>query len=183
MSPQTERNDTAPLFDPLFDAHYREIYRFCVRRLGTDDAEDATAEVFAVAWRRIEEIPRGVDIRPWLYGVAHRVVGNHYRSRRRRRGLLNRLMATSGGGDATAPTGGDTDTRVLAALGSLSRSDQELLRLSTWDGLSRNEIAYVLGIKENAVDQRLHRARARLRESYDRLRHQPRPVTTKETSA
>jgi DNA-directed RNA polymerase specialized sigma24 family protein len=29
--------------------------------------------------------------------------------------------------------------------------------------LTRGEIAMVLGIKENAVDQRLHRARARLK--------------------
>jgi RNA polymerase sigma-70 factor (ECF subfamily) len=45
----------------------------------------------------------------------------------------------------------------------LSQDDLELIRLSSWDGLTRGEIAMVLGIKENAVDQRLHRARARLK--------------------
>jgi DNA-directed RNA polymerase specialized sigma24 family protein len=35
--------------------------------------------------------------------------------------------------------------------------------------LTRAEIAHVLGIKENAVDQRLHRARARLKARYDQL--------------
>jgi RNA polymerase sigma-70 factor (ECF subfamily) len=51
----------------------------------------------------------------------------------------------------------------------LSRSDQELLRLSAWDGLGRAEIASVLGIKENAVDQRLFRARARLRARFEQV--------------
>ncbi len=48
-----------------------------------------------------------------------------------------------------------TSTTLLTALDGLSRTDQELLRLSSWDGLTRAEIAHVLGIKENAVDQRL----------------------------
>jgi DNA-directed RNA polymerase specialized sigma24 family protein len=44
-----------------------------------------------------------------------------------------------------------------------------LLRLSSWDGLSNAEIATVIGIKQNAVDQRLFRARARLRENFELL--------------
>jgi RNA polymerase sigma-70 factor (ECF subfamily) len=178
-----EHVDIGQRFDPLFDAHYQEIYRFCIRRLGADDAEDATAEVFAVAWRRIDDMPSGVDDRVWLYGVAQRVVGNHYRSRRRRQGLLNKLLLTRSIGEPDDATGADADARVLAALSSLSGSDQDLLRLTTWDGLTRSEIAHVLGIKENAVDQRTHRARMRLRDRYDRLEPEPRPVTTKEASA
>ena len=45
----------------------------------------------------------------------------------------------------------------------MSSNDRELIRLSSWDGLSRGEIAQVLGINENAVDQRLYRARTRLK--------------------
>jgi len=178
-----EHDDIGQRFDPLFEAHYQEIYRFCIRRLGFDDAEDATAEVFAVAWRRIDDMPSGVDDRAWLYGVAQRIVGNHRRSRRRQQGLLKRILETRSVGEPDVATGADVDARVLAALSSLSGSDQDLLRLTTWEGLNRSEIAHVLGIKENAVDQRIHRAKARLRERYDRLGPEPRPVTTKEASA
>ena len=45
-------------------------------RSGFTDAEDAAADVFAVAWRRIEDMPEGDAKKAWLFGVAHRVVGS-----------------------------------------------------------------------------------------------------------
>ena len=154
-------------FDHLFESNYDAIFRYCVRRLGPSDAEDAAADVFAVAWRRLDDMPEGDARKAWLFGVAHRVVGSQYRSRQRRSNLSTRLEQTTTR-DAPSSSGSEFDD-LLSALGQLSRTDQELLRLSSWDGLSRAEIAQVLGIKENAVDQRLHRARARLRTRLDRL--------------
>jgi RNA polymerase sigma-70 factor (ECF subfamily) len=72
---------------------------------------------------------------------------------------------------------------LISALGQLSPSDQELLRLSAWDGLTREEIARVLGIKANAVDQRIHRARNRLKSRLDRLGNEASSLTHKETPA
>jgi RNA polymerase sigma factor (sigma-70 family) len=173
-------------FEPLFQANYQAIYRYCVRRLGRADAEDAAADVFAVAWRRIDQMPSGESSRAWLFGVAHRVVGNQYRSRRRRTGLSARLSALRGseygGNEIESSQSGDVDL-LLMALDELSSSDRELLRLSSWDGLTRSEIAYVLGIRENAVDQRLHRARARLKTRFEILDGEPSKTETKEAPA
>jgi RNA polymerase sigma-70 factor (ECF subfamily) len=72
---------------------------------------------------------------------------------------------------------------LITALGQLSSTDQELLRLSSWDGLTRAEIAMVLGIKENAVDQRLHRARARLKGRYEQVATSSPTATPKEASS
>jgi RNA polymerase sigma-70 factor (ECF subfamily) len=155
-------------FDPLFEAYYGEIYRYCLRRLGRDDAEDATADVFAVAWRRIGEMPEGEMRRSWLYGVAYHVIGNQYRGRRRRSRLTARLAGTRAEPSQSDGSAGEFED-LLDALGRLSQTDQELLRLWAWEGLTRAEMARVLGINENAVDQRLHRARARLKAHYDRL--------------
>lgn len=156
--------DPAIRFDRLFDDHYRAVYRYCVRRVGITDAEDATADVFAVAWRRLDEMPEDASTRAWLYGVAYRVVGNQYRTRLRTLRLIARLGSVTLG--EPRPPGPEADQEIEAlyrALNSLSQDDRELIRLSSWDGLTRGEIAMVLGIKENAVDQRLHRARARLK--------------------
>ncbi|HEY7563582.1 MAG TPA: sigma-70 family RNA polymerase sigma factor [Acidimicrobiia bacterium] len=169
-------------FDSLFEAHHTAVFRFCLRRLGPADAEDAAAEVFAVAWRRLDQVPEGEPARAWLLGVAYRVVGNQFRGRRRRWRIADRLrMERSGGWTITA-----SDTQegiVLEALEQLSGRDRELLRLSAWDGLSRGEIAQLIGIKENAVDQRLHRARSRLRSSFDQLQKEVAQVKPKEASS
>jgi RNA polymerase sigma-70 factor (ECF subfamily) len=119
--------------------------------------------------------------RAWLYGVAYRVVGNQYRGRRRRSRLSGRLAeARREPSQPEAPEGGFEE--LISALGQLSQTDQELLRLSSWDGLTRAEIARVLGIKENAVDQRLHRARARLKARYDQVATTSTTATPKEAS-
>jgi RNA polymerase sigma-70 factor (ECF subfamily) len=166
----------------LFEAHYGDIYKYCVRRLGRSDAEDATADVFAVAWRRIQEMPEGEMARAWLYGVAFRVVGNQYRGRRRRSRLSARLAEAPH--EPSQPEEPEAEfVELISALGQLSPSDQELLRLSAWDGLTREEIARVLGIKANAVDQRIHRARNRLKSRLDRLGNEASSLTHKETPA
>lgn len=36
----------------LFDQHYDEVLAYCARRIGRNEADEAAAEVFAIAWRR-----------------------------------------------------------------------------------------------------------------------------------
>ena len=162
------QNDLEHNFDSLFEDHYQAVYRYCLRRLGPADSEDAAAEVFAVAWRRIDRVPTGAPVRAWLLAVAYRVVGNQYRSRRRKAHLSDRLRnepKMQGVPDAL-----DVETRLLhQALESLRAADRELLRLSSWDGLSNAEIAAVMGVNLNAIDQRLFRARSRLRDRFEDL--------------
>lgn len=154
-------------FDSLFSSHHEAVVRYCVRRLGPSEAEDAAADVFAVAWRRLDEVPMGDASRAWLIGVAYKVVGNRYRTHRRIVNLRERLRSEI---PTPAPPEEDLEARrVHLAMNELSVADRELIRLAVWDGLSRTEIAKVLGIRVNAVDQRLFRARGRLKTHFDRL--------------
>ena len=176
-----QSTDPRHRFDLLFQAHYEAIYRYCARRLGRTEAEDAAADVFAVAWRRLDEMPAGDASRAWLYGVAYRVIGNRFRGRRRQAGLASKLE-TSVRDTGPQPVSDPAVELIYRALGGMSASDQELLRLSSWDGLSRREIAHVLSIKENAVDQRLYRARARLWARVDDLHQETSTSKAKEAS-
>jgi RNA polymerase sigma-70 factor, ECF subfamily len=178
--------DQEQRFDAIFQQHHAEVYRYCVRRLGRSDGEDAAADVFAVAWRRLDDVPRDDRTRVWLLGVAYRIVGNQYRSRARRGKLSVRLHGMRSEVPEAKEDGlfGDTELRALVvALDSLNHADRELLRMVAWDGLSRREIAEILGIKENAVDQRVFRARSRLKARFDRSRRDPSPIESKEASA
>lgn len=178
--------DPERLFDDLFNSHYAEVHRYCFRRLGPVDAEDAAADVFAVAWRRLLDMPPGAASRAWLFGVAYRVVGNHYRGRRRRANLATKLIGilVNPGADNEAQVDRNPDREsLIQALDSLGSADAEILRLSAWEGLTRSEIAIVLDIKENAVDQRLHRARRRLSDRLTDLGENTPHLNTKEASA
>jgi hypothetical protein len=39
-------------FGELFAAHYSDLLRYAIRRVGTDEAPDVVSDVFLVAWRR-----------------------------------------------------------------------------------------------------------------------------------
>jgi RNA polymerase sigma-70 factor (ECF subfamily) len=148
----------------LFDEYEAAMREYCSRRLGGHDANDAAAEVFLAAWRRIDEVPSGEDARLWLYGVARNVVRNASRSRQRRARLGAKAAATPsnpGEGVEEVVVRRQEDRLVLQAMAKLSDDDQELLRLQLWEELSRDQIADVLGISTDAVGSRLTRAKKR----------------------
>src|SRR5690349_2297482 len=67
-------------FTALYSAHYPQVVRYALRRLADPDtAAELAQEVFVVAWRRRVEVPDRQL--PWLYGVARRLLANHWRAR------------------------------------------------------------------------------------------------------
>jgi RNA polymerase sigma-70 factor (ECF subfamily) len=171
-------------FNALFERHHRDVFSYCARRLGRDDAEDATADVYSVAWRRLEQIPPGDAERLWLIGVAYKVVGNQYRAHQRRSRLSSRLGAMRSTAAETEEfvVRDPEEEALIRALAGLGERDREVLRLSAWDGLSNTEIATVMGVSDNAVAQRLFRARARLRNQYEKRYGRPPATEPKEVS-
>ena len=166
------RSREETLFGSLYHRHYRAIREFCRRRVPKDVVDDVVAEPFLTAWRRIDDIPRGEQSLLWLYGVAYRVIGNHWRSAARRRRLEDRLQVINGGaasGTDDAVVAADQRRMVLDAAARLNDKDADVLRLAAWEQLSTAEIAAVLGIAPNAVRQRLHRAKQHLGREYRKL--------------
>ena len=161
-----ERRDVALCrFQAVYEAHYPAVVAYVRRRTSVAaDAQDAVAETFTTAWRRVSEVPDGDAARAWLYGVARRVLANQRRGDRRRAGLSLRLRGQGAGTVDVEETAFAADDRrtVLAALARLREADQELLRLAVWEELSHRDIAAVVGCSESSVAVRLHRARSRL---------------------
>ena len=160
------------LFAQLYTRYYRQIRDYCRRRVRSDVVDDAVAETFLTAWRRINEVPAGDEALVWLYGVAYRVIGHQWRSAARRRRLEDRLRsvghrAASAADDSLADL--DEHRLVREAAARLGDTDAEVLRLVAWEQLSGADIAAVLKIDANAVKQRLHRARRHLAREYRRL--------------
>ena len=179
------RSREETLFGALYQRHYRAIRDFCRRRVPKDVVDDVVAETFLTAWRRIDDVPRGDQGLLWLYGVAYRVIGHHYRGAARRRRLEDRMQLISGGeswGADDAVVAADQRRLVLDAAARLSDNDAEVLRLAAWEQLSIADIAGVLGIAPNAVKQRLHRAKQHLGREYRKLEsetHQSTPEAPK----
>jgi RNA polymerase sigma-70 factor (ECF subfamily) len=158
-------------FAALFQANYGDILAYALRRCPTrQDAEDVVAETFAVAWRRLADVPDDEQARPWLFRTAHLVHRNQERSAGRRRSLTDRL------GQATMPSDADEfdatmsalsyepgrDSAVGRALEALAAPDREVLLLMVWEELTAEEVSAILEISISAVWKRSQRARERL---------------------
>ena len=167
----------------LYDEHNGAVRAYCLRRIESADVPDAVADVFAVAWRRLDDIPEG-DSLPWLYGVARRVAADYTRSRNRRA----RLVARISGFRAGVPREPEPQViqrdeyhQVHEALAMLREKDREILLLAAWEELSHAEIARILGCSPAAAAQRLHRAKRKLGITYRALARRRRsPATTNE---
>jgi RNA polymerase sigma-70 factor (ECF subfamily) len=161
--PSPPPGDRQDRFRTLFDAESRSLLGYALRRTGRpEDAADVVAEVFLVAWRRIDDVPAGDDARLWLYGVARRVLANQLRGARRRERLGDLLRDELRVAVPPEPPGDESAGAVRSALERLSADDRELLRLVAWEGLTPAAVATVTGTPAATVRTRLHRARRRL---------------------
>jgi RNA polymerase sigma-70 factor (ECF subfamily) len=158
--------DERERFEQIYRENFRAVLRFALGRIDAERAKDVAAETFLIAWRRLDDVP--AEARPWLFGVARRVIAGQLRSEARRDALAARLRgAREEKSSDVAETIADRD-EVLTAFAALRERDREVLRLVAWDGLTPVEAAEVLDVTRLAFAVRLHRARRRLRRTLER---------------
>jgi RNA polymerase sigma-70 factor (ECF subfamily) len=162
-------------FRDLYDATRPQLIAYAFRRThNSEDAADLVADVFAIAWRRFDLVPRDDRALLWLYATARRVLANGTRRSATRSKLIDRLqheIECVG----NPPSADDESITALAALRRLSDGDREILMLAGWEGLTAAEQACVLGCSVNAARIRLHGARVRLQEAL--TASEPEPTT------
>lgn len=147
----------------IYESHYRAVLAYCLRRADSADAQDAAAEVFTIAWRRLADVPP--DELPWLYGVAYRVISHQWRSERRRKGLVARIASLRPHADDSVDwlvVQREDYQLVQRAAARLKPLDREVLQLVMWEGLTHAQIAQMIGSTVPAAKQRFHRAKRRL---------------------
>ncbi len=148
-------------FRALFLRAYPALGRYAhYRGLSQSDAEDLVSSTLEIAWRKLDEVPQD-DPLPWLYAVARNLLRNNRRSEHRSAALLARLPIPEPHPAPSEPYGPGFEA-FREALAALEESDQEILLLIAWDGLSPSQAAVVLGCTAVAARTRLHRARKRL---------------------
>jgi RNA polymerase sigma-70 factor (ECF subfamily) len=163
-------------FEAVFDRFAAPVFRFVSGMVGDDAlAHDLVQETFASLWKARERLA-GVDSLPaYLFQVARNCVYSNRRSektRRARRAEYGRRRPASPG---PAPDD-DLDAQELRAkmrewIEALPERQREALVLAREDDLSHDEIARVMDISPNTVNNHIVKAMERLRE---RLRdHRP----------
>jgi RNA polymerase sigma factor (sigma-70 family) len=154
-------NDRA--FEAIVHRYSKPLLRYCRRFLPGTRAEDAVQQTLMNAYRAICADDRAIDLKPWLYRIAHNAA-------------LNALRA--GAGAVTEPITEDIDgverpdqaverrerlAHVVAAVQALPPRQRDAIVLHELEGRSYDEIATELQVSGGAVRQLLSRARTTLR--------------------
>lgn len=132
------------------------LYRRCLKLLGDDAAaQDATQEVFLRLIRQADRLVPGDGYLGWIYRVATNHCLNRLRDDRRL-ALFDPDNLPVLGTDGAASSLPDRDLSVRI-LRRFDDETQTIAVLSLCDGLSRDEVADVLGISRKTVGRKLER--------------------------
>jgi RNA polymerase sigma factor (sigma-70 family) len=157
-------------FAVLFDRHAPHIYRYLARRAGSQVADDLVAQTFLAAFAKRDRYDLGhPDARPWLYGIATNLVGQHRRDEARQYRIRQASVAepeVPGHADRVAAdvTAQAMRAALDAALAALAPGDRDVLLLIAWEQLTYQEVSRALAIPVGTVRSRLHRARTKTRQ-------------------
>jgi RNA polymerase sigma-70 factor (ECF subfamily) len=151
--------------EDVFRSHQREVFAYFLRMVGdANDAEELTQETFVRACGAALRFRGDSSVRTWLFGIGRRVLLEASRA-----GLFDRSTPVD---ETHAPSTNDppADERLYQerVLSELRPSDREAIVMVDVLGFEPIEVATLFGISPEAFRVRLHRARARFREVYDR---------------
>src|SRR4051812_41207326 len=126
-------------FEELYRATYPRVLAYARSVASREDADDAVAEAYAIAWRRQRDIPRHAQL-GWLIGVTRRVLANARRGRRRT-GALHALLDLQPKALGPDPAERIEDGELRDALFELSPLDRQAIVLTAWFDLSSADAA------------------------------------------
>jgi RNA polymerase sigma-70 factor, ECF subfamily len=157
--------DRHQIINDWFTLYQKPLYHYLYRFVGEpEQAADLVQDTFMRAMGALEEGTFPDNPSAWLYRIATNLAINAIRRRNRWRWLpLSDRHAS-----ASFESGVETAQQVKRCLGKLQTREAEALLLYEYAGLSCIEIAAQTGEEPATVRVRIHRARTRFRQHYEK---------------
>lgn len=151
-------------FTTIFLRFQPDLYRYCVAILGNpEDAQDALQNTMVKALGALPGERREIDLKPWLYRIAHNESIDLIR-RRRQTVVLEDDGLPSGSSLAEEVETRHRLRQLLADVAELPERQRGALLMREAGGLLFEEIATALGTTPAVARQTLYEARLGLRE-------------------
>jgi RNA polymerase sigma factor (sigma-70 family) len=153
-------NDRA--FEAIVTRYRKPLLRYCSGILPANRAEDAVQQAFLNAYRSISVGEGEMNLKPWLYRIAHNASLNLLRQN----GWNYDQIPEDFDGVQQPPQALDQKEHireVVKSVKDLPERQRNALVLRELEGRSYEEIALALGVTGGSVRQLLNRARTTLR--------------------
>ena len=152
--------------EDVFVAFEKQVYAYFLRLVDDPvEAEELTQETFYRACAGALRFRGESSVRTWLFGIAHRVLLEVLRGRKKASVSLE-IPHRDRPDERIAPP--EERIAMEDALASIDVADRELLLLVDLLGLTPTEVSATVGVAPGTLRVRLHRARAAFRRHYDR---------------
>jgi len=160
-------------FGTLIERHQASALAFARRILDANEAEDAVQEAFLAAFLGLKQLRDASRFRAWIFGIVANLC--RYQLRRMREGYFHdehggqmvtgfTLENAQPSAEAVFETT-ELHRIISGAIGELPGDQRQAVTLHYLRGLTLAEIAILSAAPVGTLKARLHRARARLKES------------------
>jgi RNA polymerase sigma-70 factor (ECF subfamily) len=162
----------------LFARHFDGIYRFFRNKLD-GDIEDLVQRTFVACVEGRERFREDASFRTYLFAVAHNLLREHLRKRRRSREQLDLDVVSAvdlGASPLSLAVARAEELVLLQALRRIPVSAQVILELYFWEKMTGAEIGMMLGVVEDTARGRLRKAKQQLEAMIRQLEAAPRDL-------
>jgi len=151
-------------FAAIFRRYHQPLYRFCLAIVGNpEDAQDALQNTMVKVLRALPGEERRIDLKPWLYRIAHNESIDLLR-RRRETSQLDVEQVAPGYGLAEDAATRERLRRLVTDLRELPERQRQVLVMREMSGLDFDEIAVAVESSPAVARQTLYEARQSLRQ-------------------
>ena len=144
----------AGAFDLIVERHRRPVYQICYRFMGNhEDASDLSQEVFLRAFRGLGNFKGGSALGTWLHRIAVNTCLNRLALKTPRTEPIDETQHVDTRSESASEQllRAERAAKVRAALARLPKKQRAALILRTYQELSHQEVAQVLGTSVGAA--------------------------------
>ena len=174
------RAGSDPAFEAIVERYRRALMRYVSRLLPPERAEDVVQQAFVKAYEAMHRDSAELNLRPWLYRIAHNGALNALRDRALGHAELDERIDGVERPDQVLERTASL-RELVVAVQALPERQRSAILLRELEGRTYEEIATSLGVSDGAVRQLLNRARNSLRAAAAAVT--PMPLVTRLASA
>ncbi|MFT5596745.1 MAG: RNA polymerase sigma-70 factor (family 1) [Flammeovirgaceae bacterium] len=160
---------TAREFEEVFDLYYKQVRNFLYYKTSQSElSEDVAQDAFVKLWETREKIDKS-SLKAYVFTIANNLMINKLKREQLKFKFLNYTEQRS---DNETPQYllemQEFDEKLQKVLAKIPDGAREVFLMNRIEGLKYREIAEMLGLSMKAVEKRMSRALAILREDLDR---------------
>ena len=160
-------------FESLIRKYQKQVHAFAFRKVGDfQTAEDITQETFLRVYQKLATLNDPAKFSAWLHAIVNHLCIAWHRKSLLQTELLQEVHISEIETDVYSryvtvehekTTAEAQRALVRKLLTKLKESDQEVITLHYFEEMTSSEIGTHLGVSENTIKSRLHRARQQLK--------------------